>query len=171
MKVKLIFIFFILLACLSVIILFPFKTYLVIESRNNPEDYLFLSIEKEKEFAVFYTHSIHKSLVEEWYALSENDRIKQTKLVYEDTAIGMPSNSESGGEFVRTDDGKYVIENINRTFTSINMRIGQVIANHKLVFRNNLYEFSEYFPEGSVVTIKAKKISLWQKWKGVKVDE
>ncbi|MCP3742426.1 DUF1850 domain-containing protein [Rossellomorea sp. BNER] len=171
MKVKGIIIFFISLACLVVIIFFPLKTYLVLESRNHHENYLILTIEKQQEFAIFYTHSIHKSQVEEWYVLNSENRIKQFKLVYEDTSIGMPSNSDAGGEFVRTADGKYVIENMDRTFSSINMRIGQVIANHKLIYKDDEYDLSNYFPKGSVVTMEPMKLSLWQKWKGVNIDE
>jgi hypothetical protein len=171
MKVKGIIIFFITLACLSVIILYPFKTYIVLELRNHNEDYLYLSIEKQQEFAIFYTHSIHKSQVEEWYVLENEHRIKQVKLVYEDTAIGMPSNSIAEGEFVRTNEGKYAIENMDRTFSSINIRIGQVIANHKLIYKNNHYDLSNFFPKGSVVTMEPRNLSIWQKWKGVNVDE
>ena len=45
-------------------------------------------------FDIRYTHSVHKTPVQESYYVSESGEIVQYELAYENFAIGMPSNAE-----------------------------------------------------------------------------
>ncbi len=151
----------------SLLIFVPFQSYLVIEPRKNEGTPLIVHIPKDRGFSVRYTHSIHLSEVEEFYRETSSHQIQQTKLLYEDTAIGMPGNAEGQEKFEVTDEGKYLISNMNRKFPYIDMRIGQVVANHRLVVNNNEYPLSDYFDKGSVVRVQFKRLSIYDKWKGV----
>jgi hypothetical protein len=162
--------FLIIIILVFSVILTPFQTCLVVEPRNTEGKSAIISLKQFPTFSIRYTHSIHLSEVEEYYKKTENNYIQQTKLVYEDTAIGMPSNAEGEGDFIVRDDGKYMIENMKRTFPFIDIRVGQVVANHRFILNNNEYPLSQYFKKGTVIRLEIKKVSLWEKWKGVSVS-
>ncbi|WP_175988506.1 DUF1850 domain-containing protein [Bacillus sp. Marseille-Q1617] len=151
------------------IIFLPLQSFLVIEPRDAAGNPAYFSISKNKVFSIRYTHSIHLSEVEEFYRQTSSNKIQQTKLLYEDTAIGMPSNAEREEVFERTKDGKYLISNMNRRFSYIDIRIGEVVANHRLVYKGDVFPLKKYFDEGSVVRVQFKKVSLFSQWKGVTV--
>ncbi|MDT9023635.1 DUF1850 domain-containing protein [Rossellomorea yichunensis] len=150
------------------IIFIPFQTYLVIEPRSTEGDPVLFRLPENHTFSVRYTHSIHLSEVEEFYRQSTN-QIQQTKLLYEDTAIGMPANAEGNETFERTEEGKYLISNMNKVFPYIDIRIGQVVANHRLILGDKVYPLAGYFDKGSVVRMHLKKQTLYDQWKGVTV--
>jgi hypothetical protein len=155
-----------LLILLSLIFL-PLQSVLVMEPRNGDGIPAYFSINKDKAFSIQYTHSIHLSEVEEIYRKTTSHDIQQTSLLYEDTAIGMPSNAEGEEIFERTEDGRYLISNMDKRFPYIDIRIGQVVANHRLVYEDKVYPLKNYFREGSIVRVQFKKVSLFNKWKGV----
>jgi hypothetical protein len=149
------------------LIFLPLQTVLVMEPRDGNGIPAYFSISKNKPFSIQYTHSIHLSEVEEIYRQTTSHNIQQTSLLYEDTAIGMPSNAEGDEVFERTEDGRYLISNMDKRFPYIDIRIGQVVANHRLVYEDQVYPLKNYFKEGSVVRVQYKKVSLFNKWKGV----
>jgi hypothetical protein len=155
-----------LLILLSLIFL-PLQSVLVMEPRNGDGIPAYFSINKDKAFSIQYTHSIHLSEVEEIYRQTTSHDIQQTSLLYEDTAIGMPSNAVGEEVFERTEDGRYLISNMDKRFPYIDIRIGQVVANHRLVYEDKVYPLKNYFREGSIVRVQFKKVSLFNKWKGV----
>lgn len=119
-------------------------------------------------FQIVYNHSIHHSDVKEEYQVLENGVVRQVELEYEDTAVGMPSNSEEGETF-QMKDGKYYIRNMKRDFPWIDLSTGQVSADHRLVVGEKVTPFTEITEPGSVVRIEKRKLSLWQQWKGVNI--
>ncbi|MCA1062094.1 DUF1850 domain-containing protein [Rossellomorea aquimaris] len=166
-KVSFIGSFLIILVFVSIIFI-PFQTYLVIEPRSTEGDPVLFRLPEDQTFSVRYTHSIHLSEVEEFYRQSTN-QIQQTMLLYEDTAIGMPSNAEGNESFEVTKEGKYLLSNMDRIFSFIDIRIGQVVANHRLVVEGEAYPLADYFDKGSVVRMQLKKQSHYDQWKGVTV--
>ena len=97
------------------------------------------------------------------------DSIKQTELAYEDFAVGMPSNAE-GEEVFEEKDGTYYIKNMNRTFAYIDLRIGKVRANHRLIYRKTNILFSRFIKPGTWIRISPKKISFWEQLDGVNIN-
>lgn len=126
----------------------------------------FLLRDGGQTFQIEFTHSIHLSEVIESYQVLPGGEIRQIELEYEDTSIGMPSEAEGGGVF-EMKDGKYYIRNMKRDFSWIDVSVGQVSANHRLLIQNRTIPFSSFSTPGSVVRIKKQKLSLWQLLKGV----
>ncbi|MGM0845140.1 MAG: DUF1850 domain-containing protein [Bacillota bacterium] len=147
----------------------PFKPCILLESlKEEGEDVLVpLPSHTASEFSILYTHSIHLSDVLETYQADDQFNIVQTSLVYEDTGIGMPGGAEEEEVFERTEDGKYKISNMNRTFPHIDISIGQVAANHRLIHNEKVYRLADYFEEGTLIRMSVEKQSLFQLWKGV----
>ncbi|KUP08940.1 hypothetical protein Q73_04250 [Bacillus coahuilensis m2-6] len=92
----------------------PFTKCLII-SPVEEQSFTYIPIQPNEVFRIEYTHSIHLSQVEEWYA-ARNHKIELFKMVYEDTSIGMPSKGDEGTSFRITEEGKYEISNMNRFF-------------------------------------------------------
>ena len=88
-----------LILCIGFILFIPLQTFLVVEPRSTKGDSVLFSLPDNHSFSVRYTHSIHLSEVEEFYVPTSSNQIQQTKLLYEDTAIGMPANAEGNEIF------------------------------------------------------------------------
>lgn len=148
----------------------PVQRVLVFEYENTGKVLGYMEIGEEMPFAVKYTHSIHLSDVIETYELNEDRQIVQQQLEYEDFAIGMPSDAQGNETFVEK-DGRYIITNMNRTFDYVDLRIGQVVANHTLIYRKHQIPFSSFVKEGTWIRIDYRLISLWEMLKGVNILE
>jgi hypothetical protein len=147
---------------------FPYKQVIAFTYEDQDQLLAYLSLKNDKTFQIKYTHSIHLSDVVESYHLFDEDII-QTELAYEDFAVGMPSNAE-GDEVFEEIAGTYYIKNMNRSFPFIDLRIGQVRANHRLIYQNKTFTLSTYLKPGIWVRISPKKITLWQQLKGVNIN-
>lgn len=150
------------------IFFYPYKQVIAFLYEDQDQLLAYLSLEQDKTFQITYTHSIHLSDVTEFYHLAD-DEIMLTELAYEDFAVGMPSNAE-GDEVFEEIAGTYHIKNMNRSFSFIDLRIGQVRANHRLVYENKTFTLSDYVKAGTWVRISPKKITLWQQLKGVNIN-
>lgn len=81
----------------AVLAVIPFQQAVTFEARKSGELLAyFLLRDTDKTFQIEYTHSIHQSEVIETYQVENSGVIRQIELEYEDTSIGMPSESEGG---------------------------------------------------------------------------
>jgi hypothetical protein len=143
----------------------PFYPALVFEHVKSGEILAFQGVEKNQKFDILYTHSVHLTPVLEKYILTDEYKIKQYELVYENYNVGMPSNVSEGEEFV-VEDGKIHIKNMNRQFPYINLSVGEVVANHRLLINNQTIPFSNFVTPGTLVKIHYQKLTLYQYLKG-----
>jgi hypothetical protein len=148
----------------------PLQKAIVFEPNNTNEKLAYIPIENEKVFKIKYTHSIHLSDVVESYKITPSLGIQQYELMYEDFAIGMPANAENGEIFVQQ-DGKYYIKNMKLVFPFFHLRIGQVRANHRVIFKNIEYPLSRSLRPGSSVKVEIRKLNYFEQWKGVNIIE
>ncbi|WP_456272548.1 DUF1850 domain-containing protein [Bacillus sp. AK031] len=157
---------------LLIFLFVPFKPYIVLESLKGENKTVLAPLNggKDSKFSILYTHSIHLSDVLETYEATEKMQISQTSLVYEDTAIGMPGDATGDEVFERTEDGKYKISNMNRVFPHIDISVGQVVANHRLINNGHEYRLADYFKKGALIRMSVQKQSLIQIWEGVILD-
>ncbi|MBM7659610.1 hypothetical protein JOC85_000377 [Bacillus mesophilus] len=152
------------------ILLVPYKDSLVFEKGNSGKTMVYYPKDNLQTFQILYTHSIHLSEVVEIYEISLQNDIIQTGLIYEDYAIGMPSGPAEGEKF-KLVDGKMHITNMKRRFPYLDIRIGQVVANHQLVIAGTTYKLGEYVPPGSWVRVNYRKLNNLQILKGVNLHE
>ncbi|MGM7636649.1 DUF1850 domain-containing protein [Bacillus sp. Hm123] len=167
--IRKILLFFFLLLVSNFLLFFPYRQVITFSFENTNQLLAYLPVQTSSTFQIQYTHSIHLTDVIETYDL-KNEQMVQTELQYENFAIGMPSNAE-GEEIFLKKDGKYFITNMNRTFPFIDVRIGQVKAEHRLHYEKQVYRLADYVSPGTWVRIQPKRLSLWQQLKGVKIDE
>ncbi|MDQ0162522.1 DUF1850 domain-containing protein [Bacillus alveayuensis] len=162
------FFFLPLLSIIAFVLFFPFKQVIAFYYEDTNQLLAYLPIQEEKTFQIEYTHSIHLTDVVETYQRLQNELVL-TELEYENFAIGMPANAEGNESFVKK-DGKYYILNMNRRFSFIDLRIGQVRANHKVIVDGKKYKLANFIKAGTWVRIKPTKLNIWQQLKGVDID-
>ena len=159
------FLFIILLLLLT-----PVTEALVFQYQNSGKTLAYIPISKGQTFQMKYTHSIHLSDVVESYEVTRDGQIKQYELMYEDFAIGMPENASEGESFEQK-NGKYYLKNMDRRFSSFDLRVGKVRANHTLIFAEQEYPLSHFIEPGTWVRLKIDRMNLWERWKGVNMLE
>ncbi|MRX74326.1 DUF1850 domain-containing protein [Bacillus lacus] len=161
--------FLALIPAIAIIFLYPMRETVSFRFENTEELLAYLQIQDAESFSIKYTHSIHLSDVIETYELKDHSIIQQ-QLSYEDFAVGMPSNAE-GDETFEERDGRYIIGNMNRVFPFIDLRIGQVRANHTVIYQEKEYPLKESIQPGTWVRIQFERLSLWEQLRGVKIND
>ncbi|MGX6443239.1 DUF1850 domain-containing protein [Neobacillus sp. K501] len=158
------------LILISFLIFIPLQQAIVFKPNHSTDKLAFIPIQNERQFQIKYTHSIHLSDVVESYEITENKMIQQYELMYEDFAIGMPADAAKGEIFEQV-NGKYYIKNMKRVFPYFHLRIGQVRANHRVIYKNKEYPLSRVLQPGTSVKVVIKKLNFFQQWKGVNILE
>lgn len=150
------------LLLLIVILLFfifsPFFPYLIIIDGKNNTILYSRSFLLENEFMIRYIHSIHLTPVEELYTVKDNTIILN-ELHYDTYSVGMPSELNYGEKF-NIKNGRFVISNMNRVFSNINLRTGQVISNHTLIFNKDKIELNKITSPGSWIRFEVRKCNI-----------
>lgn len=116
-------------------------------------------------FSLRYIHSIHRTPVEELFVINEKRQIVLDAMIFESYGVGMPTSLE-GKETFRMADGRLRIENIDRTLPMFDLRIGQVIADHKLYLKGQEIPLSKLSKPGSAVRFEIGRLHVWEYVKG-----
>ncbi|WHX98358.1 DUF1850 domain-containing protein [Neobacillus sp. DY30] len=167
-KHKIIFYLSIYITIIFFLALIPQQQAIVFQPSNKKDFYI--PLYGESHFKIKYTHSIHLSDVVESYKITPTQKIQQYELMYEDFSIGMPSNAEEGETFEEI-NGSYYIKNMDRVFPFFYLRIGQVRANHTVIFKNKEYLLSRSIKPGTSVKVEIRKLNYFELWKGVNILE
>jgi hypothetical protein len=167
---RIITIFFISIILITILAFIPAQEAIVFDPIQGNEKAAFIPIKGENRFKVKYTHSIHLTDVVESYKMTPDKQIQQYELMYKDFAIGMPSNAEEGETFLQK-DGNYYIKGMRRIFPYIILRIGQVRANHTVIYKQQEYQLSDFIKPGTAVKIEFRKLNFIQQCKGVNILE
>ncbi|WNB92773.1 DUF1850 domain-containing protein [Bacillus sp. NEB1478] len=157
-----------LLASITAALTYPFISSVVVEDGNSGERLAYFKMKPNNPFSVKYIHSIHKTPVLETYHTNKKGEIIQTEMQFEEFGIGMPSGATGREKFIEK-DGKYILSHMNRHFTELNVRVGQIISNHTFIIKGKKYPFSEFSKPGSWVRIKTDHLNFWQWMMGGKV--
>lgn len=136
--------------------LFPY--FLIIDGESNEILYK-TSIKANDQFSIKFIHSIHLTPVEEFYRIEKDLNIQLFELYFDTYSVGVES-SLNEGELLEFKDGKIIIKNMNRTFPYIDLRVGQVIANHTLTINNETLELTKVASPRAYVRIQVKKLSI-----------
>lgn len=143
------------------VLMVPFFPHIMIIHGESQNIVLQKSIRSGENFSIKFTHSIHLTPVQETYSIDKNLNIVLSQLSFDTYGVGIPSDLQDG-EKIELKNGKIIIKNMNRIFPYINLRVGQVIADHRLLFENESVILSEVVKPGSFIQIRAKKISALQ---------
>lgn len=171
MKFKILIQYLSIFLILTIILAFiPQQRAIVFQPNNDNMKLAFIPTNGKSHFKIKYTHSIHLSDVVESYKITTINKIQQYELMYEDFSVGMPANAEYG-EIFEQKNGRYYIKNMKRIFPFFYLRIGQVRANHRVIFQKKEYLLSSTIKPGTSVKVEIRKLNFFQQWKGVNILE
>lgn len=156
--------FLVVAAAIILILQIPLYSALVIRDTRSNQLVWSQPIKEGDSFAIRWIHSIHRSPVVEYYVI-RNQQLQLSEMTFADYGIGMESQLAPGEQLVM-EDGDFRIVNMNRLFPALHLFIGQVRANHTLLFQDNEIPFSTLDKPGSAVTIQVEKQSTWEKMGG-----
>jgi hypothetical protein len=111
-------------------------------------------------FSIMFIHSVHRTPVEEHFRVSSDQTMILEQVVYETYGVGNPSGPVDG-ETYRREEGRLIIDGMNRQMEAIHQRIGQVIADHTFMIDGRRYPFDAWSNPGSRVVLRIEKVSMW----------
>lgn len=150
--------FFLLVIVIYVGISTPLIHALVIRDTRSNQVVWSANIQDEASFGIRWTHSIHLSTIEEQYRIVDG-QIILSEMSFHDCGIGMENELAPGEELILA-DGRFHIRNMQRSFPAIRLFIGQVRANHTLLFAGQDIPLSLIDKPGEAITIQAEKRSI-----------
>lgn len=90
---------------------------------------------EEKIFSIEFIHSVNKSPVKDFYKIDENNNIIAYKTIYSTYGAGVQTELNENETITYTDDGDFVIENINKKISPLIYVVGTV-HDHILTINN-----------------------------------
>ena len=156
------------IAIFCTIIFLPlFQVFSFTETKtNNPQIY-YIDVGKDKRFQIRFTHSIHLTDVLETYEILDN-KIKIISMEYEDVAVGMPAHAEEGQKLTY-EDGKYKLTYESTHLENFVLYIGDINMDLFFYYEDKQFDLKKSLQRGSSYTIEIKKVSLYNKMKGVRI--
>jgi len=132
---------------------------------NDTRDILWShSVSEGDQFIIRYTHSVARTEVDEVIRVGDGELIIDST-IYESFGAGLPSTIEPG-QSIRREDGKVIIDNINRPIRRIDLYIGQVVANHTFLFQGDTIPLHTLSKPGTSIRFSISKENLLKRLMG-----
>lgn len=163
LRIKTGMLFFLIIFAFLLFMMVPFFPHFVILDGQTNHLLFHQPVHSGQSFEIQYIHSIHLTPVNEFYQINDDLNIVLNEVHFDTYSVGMPSDL-SEGETLELKNGKMMIKNMQRIMPSIDLRIGQVIANHQLKMNGQLIPFSSIAKPGSWVHIEVRKLSIFDLW-------
>ncbi|MDW7649989.1 MAG: DUF1850 domain-containing protein [Bacillota bacterium] len=97
-------------------------------------------LHKDELITLHYIHSVTNQPVEEIFFVKDKSTMALKEMRYDSFGANLPVGPEQLANETTTfikEDGYYKVIYENRSFDVIPLRVGQVVANHTLVFKDN----------------------------------
>jgi len=110
---------------------------LIVQEHQTGKVLLEKAVEIEESFTLDYIHSITKQPVQEIYYVKDKNTLALKEMHYDSFGSNLPVGPEKLAHektsFI-VEEGFYKITYENRTFKRVPLRVGQVVADHTLIF-------------------------------------
>ena len=148
-----------------------FSAFTFTETRTEHPTIHFIALEKQdSSFQIIFTHTIHLTDVIESYRILESNEIQLVSMQYSDVAIGMPSYAEEGQTLIY-ENGVYTLKYNKAVLKDFILHIGDVDKKLEFIYNEKNFDLKEELDRGKSFVFEVKKISLFEKVKGVKLNE
>ena len=163
---------FIILVLLSIIVWFiPFERSIIFtETRVEKPVQHFLPLKNENEFQLIFTHSIHLTDVTERYKVLPTNEFQLLAMEYTDVAIGMPGHAEEG-QTLHYEDGVYTLQYNDAKLEEFTLHIGNVDYKLNLQHKGKVIPLKKHLVRGKSYLVTIQRLSLYDKLKGVELDD
>lgn len=105
----------------------------------------------DSRFDLVFIHSIHLTKVEERFEIGPSGRLELYELRYENSGVGMPSDSEGG---YRLENGKFVLS-MDRSFDVIPLFVS-IVPGHGIQAGGTFYPFTRWANRGEALRLSAR---------------
>lgn len=141
-----------------VLILFFLSPIYVLEVKTDKaEELLYQQLASLGEtFEIQWIHSVTLQPVSEFYRLEELNRIPLVKMIFDDNGPNLPARAEYEQSWI-IEDGKFIVIGYDRIFERVPVRIGAVIADHILIYKDKQISLKDLYRPGGLVYIGLKK--------------
>jgi len=146
-----------------------FPAFTFTETRVEQPTIHFITLEKQDNFQIVFTHTIHLTDVIENYRVRELNEIQLVSMQYSDVAIGMPGYAEEG-QTLSYENGVYTLKYDKAVLTDFILHIGDVDNKLEFYYNEKSFDLKAELDRGKSYVFKVKKISLFEKVKGVKLN-
>jgi hypothetical protein len=113
-----------------------------------------------EKFSIMWIHSVSKQPVTETYMINEDLSIGIYEMIFNEPGPNLPSGPE-GGTLWEIKDGKFRVYNYDIILSEVPVRIGEVIANHTVIYKNTEIELKRLSRPGGFVKIRVCRMSLF----------
>ncbi|MFJ5770053.1 DUF1850 domain-containing protein [Psychrobacillus sp. NPDC093180] len=159
-----------LIILMPIIFFIPFwSAFTFTETRSEDPVLHYIPMSRETNFQIIFTHSIHLTDVIESYKVIDSHKIQLLSMQYSDVAIGMPGYAEEG-QTLQYENGIYTLRYEEAILKDFTLHIGDV--DYKLSFNYGTKDFNlkEELVRGKSYLFEVKKLSLYEKMKGVELN-
>lgn len=111
------------------------------------------------KFTVKWIHSISRQPVIETYEITDDLKISIYEMIFNTNSPNLPAYPEGSTKW-EIKDGIFRVYNYNTFFDELLVRIGMVISNHTLYFRDDEIVLKELYRPGGLVKIIVRKEPL-----------
>jgi hypothetical protein len=153
------FFYSLLVIVLFVIIFYPYILILEIVPSLNNKAFLSIPVKKGDTFTIRFTHSVQKTPVDETFSIGRNLKMVLEETVYSSYGAGLPSEVNDNQEFL-FENGKFIIRKFDMQFDEIPLFVGEVIANHTIIYNDKKFPLVSYKMAGKSVRIRLCNYSL-----------
>lgn len=136
-------------------ILFP-PYYLKVEDVKG-HTLLTLPLEEDEQFALAYSHSVHRTPVSDIFQVSPEGELLLIATEFSSLGVGTPFLPEEGK--LVEENGKLILTGLNRSFAQLQIR-PHFITEHQLLHRQAKYLLTDYTESGSLVNLYVEKGGL-----------
>ena len=136
---------------------------------ENPNVY-YRQLQNDLHFQIIFTHSIHLTDVKESYEVLPSNEFQLLAMEYSDVAIGMPSYAEDG-QTLQYEDGVYTLRYEDARLEDFILHIGDVDYKLELRHDGKVIPLKEQLTRGKSYEVKVQKLSVYDKVKGVELDD
>jgi len=148
---------------LLVLILFSvgfYPLFLVLEvvSSNSEKTILAIPVSSGDTFAIRFTHSVQRTPVDEVFSIRGAKMVLE-ETIYSSYGAGLPSEIYGSQQFF-LENGNFIIKGFDREFKEIPIFVGEVVANHTLVFADKVFPLVSFGLAGKPIRIHLQRYSL-----------
>lgn len=130
--------------------------YLIV-SDGNENVKLRFSLAVNKNFSLYYVHSVQKTPVWENYTLGPGESLLLFSTAYHSLGVGLPFQSGEG-KLVNFHN-RFILKDLNRSYREVNLR-AMPIARQALIYRGKMVLFNDFFAPGALINIKVSHCSI-----------
>jgi len=128
---------------------------LVMKDHKTNEIYLEVPLTEDRIFSVSYTHSVNKSMVEEYYQFDHQGQITLIKARYHHFGAGVATELNEDEFLTYDEEGFMVINNMSIKIPTLIYKVG-TISDHILHIDAQIWHLKDYAPELTSVVFELK---------------